>query len=88
MFKMDIILVSYPGDTIFKSRSGDSSFPEFLGVKTGILPQTRPRTLHIILIPVHSLIGDRGSTVVKALCYKSEGRWFDSRWCQWNVSLT
>jgi len=22
-----------------------------------------------------------GSTVVKALCYKSEGRWFDSRWC-------
>ena len=25
--------------------------------------------------------GDRGSTVVKVLCYKSEGRWFDSRWC-------
>jgi len=23
------------------------------------------------------LIGDRGSTVVKVLCYKSEGRWFD-----------
>ena len=21
--------------------------------------------------------GDRGGTVVKALCYKSEGRWFD-----------
>ena len=28
-------------------------------------------------------IGDRGSTVVKVLCYKSEGRWFDPRWCQW-----
>jgi hypothetical protein len=27
--------------------------------------------------------GDRGSTVVKVLCYKSEGHWFDSRWCQW-----
>ena len=26
--------------------------------------------------------GDRGSTVVKVLCYKSEGRWFDSSWCQ------
>jgi hypothetical protein len=26
--------------------------------------------------------GDRGSTVVKVLCYKSEGRWFDSKWCQ------
>jgi len=27
--------------------------------------------------------GDRGCTVVKALCYKSEGRWFDPRLCQW-----
>ena len=27
--------------------------------------------------------GDRGSTVVKVLCFKSEGRWFDPRWCQW-----
>jgi len=26
--------------------------------------------------------GDRGSTVVKVLCYKSEGRWFDLSWCQ------
>jgi len=31
---------------------------------------------------------DRGSTEVKVLCYKSEGRWFDSRWCHWNFSLT
>jgi len=22
------------------------------------------------------------------LCYESEGRWFDSRWCHWNFSLT
>jgi uncharacterized protein YnzC (UPF0291/DUF896 family) len=29
-------------------------------------------------------IGDRGGTVVKALRYKSEGRWFASRWCHWN----
>jgi len=28
-------------------------------------------------------LGDRGSTVVKVLCYRSEGRWFDLRWCQW-----
>jgi len=27
---------------------------------------------------------DRGSTVVKVLCYKSEGRWFDPSWCHWN----
>ena len=32
--------------------------------------------------------GDRGGTVVKALCYKPEGRWFDSRWCHWNFSFT
>ena len=25
---------------------------------------------------------DRGSTVVKVLCYKSEDRWFDPSWCQ------
>ena len=28
------------------------------------------------------LLGDRSSTVVKVLCYKSEGRWFNPR-CQW-----
>ena len=27
--------------------------------------------------------GDRGGTVVKVLCYKLEGRWFDPSWCQW-----
>ena len=26
---------------------------------------------------------DCGSTVVKVLCYKSEGRWFGPSWCQW-----
>jgi len=30
------------------------------------------------------LHADRGSTVVKVLCYKSEGRWDD----RWNFSLT
>jgi len=27
--------------------------------------------------------GDRGTTVVKVLCYKSVGRWLDPSWCQW-----
>jgi len=26
-------------------------------------------------------MGDHGSAVVKVLCYKSEGCWFDFRWC-------
>ena len=29
------------------------------------------------------MTGDRGSTVRKVLCYKSEGRSFDPSWCQW-----
>ena len=32
--------------------------------------------------------GDRGSTVVKVLCCKSEGCWFDPSWCNRNFSLT
>jgi len=27
----------------------------------------------------HVLVGDRGSTVVKVLCYKSEDRWLESQ---------
>ena len=41
-----------------------------------------------VLLTVLYLVGDRGGTVVKVLCYKSEGRWFDPRWCHWNFSLT
>ena len=33
-------------------------------------------------------MGDRGSAVVKVLCYKSESRWFDPSWCHWKFSLT
>ena len=32
--------------------------------------------------------GYRGSTVVKVLCYRWEGPWFDSICCHWNFSLT
>jgi hypothetical protein len=34
------------------------------------------------------IYGGRGSSVVKALCYKSGGRWYDARWCHWNFSVT
>jgi len=34
------------------------------------------------------LNGDRCSTMVKVLCYKSEGPCFDSRWYHSNFSLT
>jgi hypothetical protein len=31
---------------------------------------------------------ERVGTVVKVLCYKSEGLWFDFRLCHWNFPLT
>jgi len=52
-----------------------------LALRTGRL---YPQEIFLVLISVE----DRGSTVVKALCYKSEARWFDSRWCHWNFSMT
>ena len=49
---------------------------------------TRCTILFNIFIYLSSLYvsgGDRSGTLVKVLCFKSEGRWFDSRWCHWNV---
>jgi hypothetical protein len=46
---------------------------------------------HLILSEMHdtAMVGTAdGGTVVKVLCYKSEGHWFDSRWCYWNFLLT
>jgi hypothetical protein len=34
------------------------------------------------------IMAECGGTMVKVLCYKSEGRWFHSRWCHWSSSLT
>jgi hypothetical protein len=41
----------------------------------------------IIYCIIDTKCGDRGGSVVKVLCYKSEGRWFDPKWCHWNFSL-
>ena len=40
------------------------------------------------IIILYVLVGGMGVTVVKVLCYKSEGRWFDPKWCHWKFSLT
>jgi hypothetical protein len=34
------------------------------------------------------ITGGCGGVVVKVLCYKSEGCWFNSRWSHWNFSVT
>jgi len=49
----------------------------------------------LIVVKCYSFLWDctfllRGHAVaqlVEALCYKSEGRGFDSRWCQWNFFI-
>ena len=42
----------------------------------------------VVDLNMYTLEGDRGGTVVKVLCYKSEGHWFDSGFCHMNFSLT
>jgi hypothetical protein len=39
-------------------------------------------------IPFFSTWGHAVAQMVKALRYKPEVRWFDSRWYHWNFSLT
>jgi hypothetical protein len=43
--------------------------------------------LAFLLFPLPVKVA-HGGTVVEALCYKSEGRGINSRWCRWNFSLT
>jgi len=40
-----------------------------------------------IYIYIYIYIWDRGGTVVKVLCYKSEGHWFHPSWCHWHKIL-
>jgi len=52
-----------------------------------MLKKTKFFKLVLVYTYTTNLIAYCGSTVVKVLCYKSVGRWFDSRWCHWNFSL-
>jgi hypothetical protein len=36
----------------------------------------------------HKILGHAVSQLIETMLYKSEGRGFDSRWCNWNLSLT
>jgi hypothetical protein len=42
----------------------------------------------IILSPFYMYLGYAVAQLVEALCYKPEGRVFNSRWWNWNFSLT
>jgi hypothetical protein len=41
-----------------------------------------------MLLTAEKNMGGRDGAVVKALRYKLEGGWFDSRRCHWNFSVT
>ena len=43
--------------------------------------------LAAVTFRLYVISGDRGITVVKVLCYKSESRCFNLSWCHWNFSL-
>ena len=64
--------------SLSSSSSSSSSF-SLLRIRVTVESNTRRR----IFIVFVSLLWDRGGTVVKVLCYKSEGRWFDPSWCKW-----
>ena len=57
-------------------------------VSSSTCPSELLLSFHFIFVMNILLRGDCGGTVVKVLRYKLEGRWFDSRWCHWNFSLT
>jgi hypothetical protein len=59
-----------------------------VGLPWSLLQNGNSHTQGTDYIFVQVLTGDCGGTVVKVLCYKLESRWFDSRWCHWNFSLT
>ena len=49
---------------------------------------TPPRSVIFLFIHMTTFGGYAVTQLVKALCYKPEGRGFDSWWCHWNFSLT
>ena len=79
---------SSAGDRAVRARNSPSSeiygtLPAVPGYFLGPLLMSRVKFICGI-----ERCGDRGSTVVKVMCYKSVGRWFDPSWCHWNFSLT
>jgi len=72
--------------TVFCERFNESNI-RFELITTGLYEHIQDVTIkkrdnfQRVLINVRTVpTGHRGSTVVKVLCYKSEGRWFDPNW--------
>ena len=61
--------------------------PCFLEKASSVQHKIKSLNINIFIVRkyyyLYKFAGDCGSTVVKVLCYKSEGRWFDPSLCQW-----
>ena len=62
----------------------------YVFIQTTILYKVfcRKLSVHIITQTYFTLWGYAVAQLVESLRYKLEGRGFDSRWCNWNFSLT
>jgi len=77
-------------ETLHQHQTKNLKSSEFMGYQhlfTNTLPitwaathQQEPWTDFVLLL---FILGDHSSTVVKALCCKLEGHWFNPSWCQW-----
>ena len=84
-----IAKIQKPPPPLFSAHVWDSKRPLLRSTTVDRLFQTQPQnslehdkkglTSELFWCYIYVSDGDRGSAVVKALCYKSEGRWFDSR---------
>ena len=69
-----------------KQRKRSAIFTSFLVGRTQLLLLLF--LLVVVVVVVVVVVGFAVAQLVEALSYKSEGRRFYSRWCQWNFSLT
>jgi hypothetical protein len=66
------MLTTLPPSCAVVKKSGNLNFLE---------PSGPLQACNMTALPYLYIYIDHGSTVVKVLRYKSEGRWFDPRWC-------
>ena len=67
----------------YKQMSGDEWFLSIIGRLHSTINNSIISYLQLAIHRVHAV-----THLVEIMRFKSGGRWFDSRWCYWNFSLT
>jgi hypothetical protein len=73
---------------IFKSNDKEYCVLSTLKTTMNIISQEKSSLNQFIIVYSHIKYGARGGAMFEALRYKPECRGIDSRWCDWNFSLT